>query len=895
MRKTSKTMLIGLVALAMSLGACNFGGFTVVPVESSNPDATSVPSGDESKPGDVSSNGGNEGVDSSNPDAPSSNPVVPSSNPVVPSSEPISTSEPQPEQKLGWEDPKDYTYNDFLTVSPSNWNELTYQDANDTEIMSRIGGSFFTFNYKFDDNGKIVDGDFTVDFDGATDLEDLTADYAGNEKWGIPADAESGLVWKITLRDDLKWDDGTPIKAKDFVYTMKQQEDPLFQNYRADSFYNGDTIIHNAQNYVKQGQSGWFPSKSVYGGVYDSANDGDMVFHLTGALDENDPFGGALSYIYKYVCIDNEYEDYADAYGMAWLLNALWGCPSAQAELDAMEGKSLAEIKADETLAGYWTKLIGWWQTDPGEELDFFVTNYTYPAVDFNDVGIFVGESDLDIILVLDKELPLLKDDGSLSYLAAYNMASLPLVKEDLYEANKIAPTEGTTLWKSKYNSSVDTTASWGPYKLTSFEADKQFVLERNVNWYGYNMDEYKGQYQTDKIVVDIIPEYKTALLKFKAGDISGIGIDVSVADEYKNSVRAVFTPSDFVGSLQLQSKVDELEKRNAPEHNKMMLKYVDFRKAISLCIDRADYTNKCTTASLAGFGLFNSMHYYDVENGGAYRNTDIAKKVICEIYGVDVQDYNSLDEAYAAVTGYNLTLARELLTKAYNEALANQDITETDKVVLTVGDSEDTEAGRRMFNYLNDAVKNLAVGTPLEGRLELEYEPNHGSKWATDFRAGSYDICTGGWTGAAWNPGYFLLAYLSPDYMYSQGWDTSKAMLTFNPYGDDTEEHTYTMSLLEWYDCLNGNSGCLHNWGKGKVDEEFRLGIIGALEKEILSVYYTVPLQYRFSASMISYKIEYITRTYNTFMAYGGLRYMTYNYDDVAWAAVKDTFDYTK
>ena len=119
--------------------------------------------------------------------------------------------------------------------------------------------------------------------------------------------------------------------------------------------------------------------------------------------------------------------------------------------------------------------------------------------------------------------------------------------------------------------------------------------------------------------------------------------------------------------------------------------------------------------------------------------------------------------------------------------------------------------------------------------------------------------------------------------------------MLTFNPYGDGQEEHNYTMSLIEWYDCLNGNNGCLHNWGKGQVDEDFRLGIIAALEKEILTNYYTVPLQYRFSAGLLSYKVEYISRNYNTFMGYGGIRYMTYNYDDAAWEQVKGTFDYTK
>ena len=31
-----------------------------------------------------------------------------------------------------------YTYNDYTTVSPSNWNELTYQDNNDTQIMNYI-------------------------------------------------------------------------------------------------------------------------------------------------------------------------------------------------------------------------------------------------------------------------------------------------------------------------------------------------------------------------------------------------------------------------------------------------------------------------------------------------------------------------------------------------------------------------------------------------------------------------------------------------------------------------------------------------------------------------------------------------------------------------------------
>ena len=410
-------------------------------------------------------------------------------------------------------------------------------------------------------------------------------------------------------------------------------------------------------------------------------------------------------------------------------------------------------------------------------------------------------------------------------------------------------------------------------------------------------MAKYDGQYQTNRIVCNTIAEWNTAWLAFQQGDISQIGIDVSIASEYKASSRAVYTASDFVASMQLQSSADALKKREKEGVDKEMLLYKDFRQALSLAIDRVDYATKCTTASLAGFGLFNSMHYYDVAHGGVYRNEDVAKRVICDVYGVDPQDYDSLDEAYKAVTGYNLALARELLEAAYEEALAAGTISATDNVVLTYGSSEDNSSVRRNYNYLKAAFEKLAEGTSLEGRLTLDFDASFGSKWATDFRAGAYDICQGGWSGAAWDPGYFLLAYLSPDYMYSQGWDTSKAMLTFNPYGDDNEDHLYEMSLIEWYNCLNGlakeDDTYSFDWSEGKVDNDFRLRIIAALEREILNVFYTVPLYNSFSASLRSYRIEFGSNTYNTFMGYGGLRYMTYNYDDAAWEAVKGSFDY--
>ena len=68
-------------------------------------------------------------------------------------------------------------------------------------------------------------------------------------------------------------------------------------------------------------------------------------------------------------------------------------------------------------------------------------------------------------------------------------------------------------------------------------------------------------------------------------------------------------------------------------------------------------------------------------------------------------------------------------------------------------------------------------------------------------------------------------------------------------------------------------------------VDESRVKALIAALEEQILTAYYTVPIAYSFGASLLSYKVEYITTEYNTFMAYGGIKYMTYNYDDYDWA----------
>ena len=134
------------------------------------------------------------------------------------------------------------TYNSYTIAMPSDWNLMTYRDNNDTQIIDYINSGFFEFDYLFDESkgGKfkadgtvnadaIVSGGYSVKYSAATKLEDVTASVDAKFGYTQAQKDAGGYAWKFTLRDDLKWDDGTPIKAEDFVYSMQEQLNPDFK------------------------------------------------------------------------------------------------------------------------------------------------------------------------------------------------------------------------------------------------------------------------------------------------------------------------------------------------------------------------------------------------------------------------------------------------------------------------------------------------------------------------------------------------------------------------------------------------------------------------------------------------------------------------------------------
>ena len=791
---------------------------------------------------------------------------------------------------------KQAEYNTTTATMPSNWNEFTYADNNDTQIMSYIGSSFFEYDYKFADDKKynadgsinkegIVAGAYTTNYSAATKLEDVTKTV--DAKWGYTdaQKAEGGYAWKITLRDDLKWDDGTAITAADFEWSMKQLLDPAFMNFRANTYY--DTLmIKNSKVYFFQNQEGTYETIGSQGfaSLQAAIDSGKTVYanawNMWGAEGYLDAEGNECP---EWIALTDETE-YSNADGS-----------------DKVSGKFLYE-----NYAAY---------LEPGTGYDaaVYVINENRDVA-WDSVGIYAVEGENAIVLCLDKAYSFLKEDGSLSVWAPYYFSSLPVVHKEKYEACKIAPADGATLWTSNYNSSLETTASWGPYKLVEFEAGSHYKLVKNENWYGWNLEQYKNQYNITAINCRKVEEFSTRWMGFLNGDYDDATLQTENVADYLDSKYVYFTStSTGTFGMQLYSNLSVLKES---ENNNGILAIQEFRHAFNLALNRSDIVEKIWPGSAVPcFGLLNVAYYYDIENspeladGGQYRNALVAKEGILRAYGF-TQDADgkwsggdlaglSTEDAYDALTGYNPTLAKEKMQAAIDKLLANPEeygYDATKDITLVYGASTDTDKQRFRASYLQEVLDGLAAGTALEDKIKVVFDASAGAQWAEAFRSGATQIGFGyGFSGNAFNPFDIIGAFVNPDdsLNYHMYWDTTSIPMTLTmPAGDYAGAgETITMSIQNWYFCLNGlaeteNQPQTYNWGEGFAPVEARLMILSALEEVTIKESRSVMLIADGGGSFLGAKFSYFSEDEHTFMGFGGLRYMEVNYTDDEWKA---------
>ncbi len=779
-------------------------------------------------------------------------------------------------------DPKVYTFNDYIESTTSmNWSPMNWETNSDSYVLDNISSGFYTFQLNAAKNG------WAIACEMAAELPvDVTSEYVG--KYGI-AEGDTAKAWKIKLNENACFEDGTKINADTYIYSYQQLLDPLMINRRADSLYAGDFCIYGAKNYFYGGKSAMtLMTEDGENYVYqlsDLTVNADGVYVTPDGAEVYLVLADALAW-----CGGDSLADYSD-----YFPEEIWTALENAADSN---GYVLCTKDNFANLFAF-TSSDDWGNESEDQMINYMGYKVEYDSYSWDEVGIF-KTGDYEIVLVTQNSI------SDANYYVPYNLSSTYLVEESLWESCKTyfnangdvvdANSADIASITTVYGTSKDTTASYGPYKLTYFEMDKQITMERNENWYGYSDDKHLGQYQTDIISCQVIAEHSTALLAFLKGELDNIGLQSDDMEKYSSSAYIRYTPQSYTTKLTFNTDVESLKSRGT-----QVLANQNFREAFSLAIDRNTFAKSYTSAGSAGYGMLNYLYVYDPYTGATYRDTDAAKKALVDLYGLtygDDGDYDDLDDAYDAITGYDLVKAKELMAKAYDECIADgsYDGTSTVEISLSVYQSDDIYV--KMFNFLNDALKAACEGTGFEGKVSLTMEVD--ADYYNTMYSGGTDMIFSTWGGATYSP-YTLLYECYCDAsdgsgnQMEYGFDTSAIDLTITVDGED-----FTASLQKWALWADDSDpDCTISNGKTTLkqfsayDADTRASFFGILERTYLSYYTTTPMYYRNSASLVSQKGDYAVTQYIDLIGFGGLAYYTYTYDDTEWETVRGNLQY--
>ena len=772
----------------------------------------------------------------------------------------------------------DFTYTDWVTTLSANWNPHTYEtndQAYPIDFLTR-GLYSFIFNDSLNpvEGKEAYEGYIIVPEMAAALPVDVTEQVkAEHPEFGIPESATEGFAYVIDLNPLATWEDGTAITADDYVESMKRLLDPKLQNYRAGGYYESGFCIAGAEAYANQGLSKVISVAAVM------ANEGMST------IDEFlAKYGEATAQINWYYSFSGPY-DFATQTWSDPVVNAVEATTVTMNEMVPFFVQSAIEKNgADEETANAWV-------------LDELYIEWTYPTdASYDSVGLY-KTGDYQITLVLNKALA--------GFNLLYNLTGNWLVKTDLYDA---CLSNESGAWTSTYNTSVETTCSYGPYKMSNYQTDKGMHFVKNENWYGYTDGKhiyqdpedglYYPMYQTTEIDCQVVGEVATAKMMFLKGQLMSYGLQTEDFDTYRNSEFCYFTPGLSTFFLILNGNMPAIEEREAAadfdqtKFDLQTLTLTSFHQAMGLAYDKALFIESQSPADSPAFGLIGNAYIYDAESGATYRGSDIAKEVLCEVYAVDPANFATLDDAVASITGYDPVASAEFFNQAYAEALELGYITDADgdgksdqtvEMFYAVSGSVSEKLTKRL-DYMTEKANEAAAGTGFEGKIKFSPSAPLGNAWADNVKAGLADTVLGGWTGSMMDPFGLIEVYTNPSYQYDAAWfDATTVDLTL-----ELSVGEITMNLNDWTLCLNGSvitvDGVDYNFGDGIGDPEDRLAILAGIEKTVLLTYNYLPMMEEGSMALLSQKAFYVVEEYNPVMGRGGIAYMRYNYNDAEW-----------
>ncbi len=884
----------------------------------------------------------------------------------------------------------EYTYNTYLSTSPSNWNVHNWTTSDESYVTGFTEMGFYDAVLNDAKNGYNFVTEMASDMPQAVKPEDVSDDEMEKYYDGIGNITEN-MVWDIPLNKDAVWEDGAKITAQDYVDSMERLLNPKYANYRADSYYNGNMIIRNAENYYKQGRQ---TIEEFYANIDDKdqglVKDDSGYYYINlgkytsyvglvfSNADTSTSFYDVLNQVAKTYNVELQAERIINAYAYflwkgrdhsgsseknSWErvkspsdvsstmiendnydldittfdkgfedlstgetikirtikeLNKGWITydknDATKVTYDNTEEYSLEDLKSDLTKvvraitsrSTYSSKKWAW-------KLPLFTKVYGYDGVvNSDEIGIRKVD-DYTIRFYLAKAISPLN--------LKFNLTSNFLVNVKLYDDLTTTTATGSKVTKYASNE-VGNYKSYGPYKLTFFDTGKEIHIERNENWYGYKDGKHEGQFQMDEIITKIYPTHETALQEFEAGRLDDIDLTVSDVSKYGTSRRCTTTYESYTQKLSFNSERGMLKDRQAgtANTNKTIIANNDFRKGLSLSLNRSQFTSQATSGSKAFTGLLNDLYLANNSTGETYRSTVQGKSVYGKVYGH--LGGETIDETTGAAlsedaNGYNQSLAVAYVVKAIKEELQSSqeghiEANNTIDIEFRVYDNS-SENTKKAFDFINstwtqlmaDATTQLIKDGALKASekigFNLHMEPDQ--DYYTTAQTGRYDMIFSTWGGAAINPYGLMQVYCDStftqtcEYGFKGKQDKVELTIDLDENGDGIAESSDTRSFHQWYEDMNNsdefNEGVyvdeIKKGDKGYEDwfkiHNKRLSVLAGLEAGVLNRFEAVPLCARGSSSLLSFKVENATDHYVSLIGYGGIRLMKFNYNNTQWS----------
>jgi len=191
----------------------------------------------------------------------------------------------------------------------------------------------------------------------------------------------------------------------------------------------------------------------------------------------------------------------------------------------------------------------------------------------------------------------------------------------------------------------------------------------------------------------------------------------------------------------------------------------------------------------------------------------------------------------------------------------------------VTAGELSDSQIAQNRL--LQQMLDTATAGTSFEGKIQLIFCSSEDRYAAV--ANGQIEMGYGAWGGAPFDPYGLMQCYCDPEFNTIQegcGFDPSKKLLTLL-INDEAITRTYS----EWCSSLLSD-------GEYSSDPLLRASILAMLEEALLKEHRFIVLASGAKKLVISDKIIPGTDVYSILSSFGGIRSLSYRYDDAQWAA---------